>query len=265
MNKFFRLGAALVFCGIVLKTLSCMSSAAEAKNWFIKRNGNSTPGFPEFSSELSRYGGYYIDKDAVKNNKKRLYLTFDAGYDNGNLEKILDTLKSENVPAAFFILKNLIYKDADLVCRMAEEGHLVCNHTATHKNLTKSNKEEVENELCALENIYTKQTGRLMSKYFRFPEGKYSLDCIKHVNELGYKTVFWSFAYEDWDNCNQPSENYAIKKIMDNTHNGAVLLLHPNSKTNATILPELIRLWKAQGYEFCSLNDLVEFNKPSSQ
>lgn len=258
MKKLIKFGVALVCCLVVLEVLAHSASAKEVQAWYVKRNGNQLPGFPCNSGELDEYDCYYIDKDASKSGKKKLYLTFDAGYDNGNLERILDTLKEEGVPAAFFILKNLILKNEDLVIRMADEGHLVCNHTANHKDLTVLSNEEIENEIYKLENIYTATTGKILSKYFRFPEGKYSKRAISVINSLGYKTVFWSFAYEDWDNQNQPSEEYAINKILSNTHDGAVILLHPNSKTNADILPELISKWKEMGYEFCTLDELTK-------
>jgi len=257
MNKLIKLGAALICCAIVLKALSSAASASEVRCWYIKRNGNKTPTFDKYADELSEFDCFYIDKVAADAGQKKLYLTFDAGYDNGNLSSILDTLREENVPAAFFILKNLIYKNKELVSRMANEGHLVCNHTASHKDLTQSTKEEIEKEIYRLEEIYTKETGNIMSKYFRFPEGKYSAEALKNISDLGYKTVFWSFAYEDWDNNNQPSEQYAIKKIIENTHCGAIILLHPNSKTNKNILPTLIKLWKSQGYQFGTLDELT--------
>lgn len=260
MCKLFKFGAVLLCCAVIAEALLHSSSAKEVEAWYVKRNGNLMPGFPCDTDILDKYGCYYIDKDANQTSKKKLYLTFDAGYDNGNLDKILDVLNEENVPAAFFVLKNLIEKDRELVLRMANEGHLVCNHTAYHKNLTSSTKEEIVKELTELEASYTKETGLLLSKYFRFPEGKYSLNALKEINSLGYKTVFWSFAYEDWDNNNQPSEAYAIKKILDNTHDGAVILLHPNSSTNAKILPTIIKIWRDQGYEFCTLDELVKNN-----
>lgn len=258
MNRLTKLCAALICTGVVLKILSCSATGAESHSWYIKRNGKEIPFFPSDACELDKLGCYYVDKEANRSGKKRLYLTFDAGYENGNIEKILDTLKEENVPAAFFILKNLIYKNSDIVERMANEGHLVCNHTASHKNITACSKEEIEKEIYGLEQIYTKTTGKIMNKYFRFPEGRYSTQSIKIINELGYKTVFWSFAYEDWDNSEQPSEDYAIKKIMDNTHDGAVILLHPTSSTNAKILSKLIKIWREQGYEFATLDDLTK-------
>ena len=237
--------------------LSCVisSGAEDCLHWYLKRAKGGAPGFPKEAEEISDYGAIYIDEGANELNKK-IYLTFDAGYENGNIEKILDTLKGENVPAAFFLLDNIILKNTDLVIRMAEEGHLVCNHTKNHKNLAFASQSEISNNLAALEMLYKEKTGREMAKYFRFPEGKYSISALKCVNDLGYSTVFWSFAYDDWDNARQPDESKAIKKILDNTHNGAIMLFHPTSETNARIFPTLIKKWKSMGYSFGSLDEL---------
>ena len=187
-----------------------------------------------------------------------VYLTFDAGYENGNVEKILDVLKTENVKGAFFILGNLITRNTELVKRMADEGHTVCNHTVHHKDMTKvSSKEEFSAELCALEELYREYTGKEMAKYYRPPEGKYDEKTLAYANELGYKTIFWSLAYADWDNNKQPSIEKAMKILLDNMHNGAVILLHPTSATNAAIIGELIRTLKAEGYRFGELTGLV--------
>lgn len=238
---------------IIFLSFGISSFATGGCHWFIKRNGNYRPGFPGESEYVTKYGGYYIGKE----DEKRLYLTFDAGYENGNIEKILDVLKDENVPAAFFLLDNVILKNKDLVIRMADEGHLVCNHTRNHKNLSSATKSEISDNLSSLERIYREQTGKEMSKYFRFPEGEYSIEALKYLNELGYKTIFWSFGYDDWDNSRQPNKDAAIKKILENTHNGAVILLHPTSKTNAEILPTLISEWRKMGYSFGTLDDLT--------
>lgn len=235
------------------------TAADNSLHWYLKRRGASSPCFPPESEEIMQYNALFID-NKVDDNNKVIYLTFDAGYENGNVEKILDTLKKENVPAAFFLLDNIILKNTDLVIRMAEEGHLVCNHTKNHKNLSLSEESEIIENLKALEDIYRECTGRELDKYFRFPEGKYSIDALRHVNNLGYTTVFWSFAYEDWDNNKQPNTDKAIKKILDNTHNGAVMLFHPTSDTNAKILPTLIKEWKRMGYSFGTLNQLKEKN-----
>ena len=141
---------------------------------------------------------------------------------------------------------------------MANEGHTVCNHTKNHKDLTKCSFDEIRKNLSDLEKIYEQKTGKIMSKYFRFPEGRFNEATLKYINELGYKTVFWSFGYEDWDNNRQPSCEKAIQKIIANTHNGEVILLHPTSTTNAEILPRLIDLWIDMGYSFGTLDQLTQ-------
>ena len=141
--------------------------------------------------------------------------------------------------------------------RMISEGHTVCNHTKNHKDLTKLTEEEIKQDLLSLEKVYEEKTGDMLAKYFRFPEGKYDEKSLKTISCLGYKTIFWSFAYADWDNGNQPPVDSSIKKIIDNTPNGEVILLHPNSATNATILPTLIDKWREMGYKFGTLDELT--------
>lgn len=227
-------------------------------NWYIKRSGSKQPDLPKEHCVIQKYNGYYIDKKLNDTSEiKRIYLTFDAGYENGNVEKILDILKEKDVPAAFFILNHIVKKNTDLVLRMTNEGHTVCNHTQKHKNLSTSSRDEIINDITGLELLYEKQTGMKMSKYFRFPEGKYSESALAVINDLGYKTIFWSFAYADWDDKNQPDTEKAKAKILENTHNGEVILLHPTSSTNAAILSELIDEWRAMGYSFGTMDELV--------
>ena len=242
---------------LILCMFMCVpiTSLADCKSWYIKRNGTNPPTPPADIEIIKENGGFYLN-DHLTDGEKRLYLTFDAGYENGNIERILDVLKKENVPAAFFVLDNLIIKNTDLVMRMADDGHLVCNHTKRHKNLSGASEKEIKEDLTALEDIYREYTGREMAKFFRFPEGKYSHHAISCVSKIGYKTAFWSFAYEDWNNGKQPTNEYAKKKILSNTHNGAVILLHPTSKTNADILAELISEWRRMGYEFGTLEEI---------
>lgn len=243
----------------VISALSFVCYAETDKCWYIKRNGNLRPTFPKDAEHLKEYNCYYIDdKYSDSSEQKRIYITFDAGYENGNVEKILDVLKDKNVPAAFFLLDNIILKNTDLVLRMASEGHLVCNHTKNHKNLSSASREQIAADLCALEDIYESKTRLTMSKYFRFPEGRYSEEAVRYVSELGYKTVFWSFAYDDWDNGRQSSPDKAIQKVISNTHNGAVMLFHPTSSTNAEIFGTLIDKWRDMGYEFGTLDELTK-------
>ena len=256
MKKYVTL--ILIFALVFNFTLISASAYDGGVNWYIKRAGNKQPELPKEHSIIEKYNAYYIDKKLNNTSEtKRIYLTFDAGYENGNVEKILDTLKEKNVPGAFFILDHIIRKNTDLVLRMANEGHTVCNHTTNHKDMSKLSKNEIISNLTALEKNYQDTTGMKMAKYFRFPEGRYSESALACVNELGYKTVFWSFGYADWDDKCQPDREASKKKILDNTHNGAVILLHPTSTTNAEILPELIDAWRAMGYSFGTLDELV--------
>ena len=189
--------------------------------------------------------------------QKVLYLTFDAGYENGSTEKILDILKEQQVSAAFFLVGNYIEKNADLVRRMEAEGHIVGNHTMHHKDMSKLTDEAAfAKELQDLEALYQETVGKPMPKYYRPPQGIYSQDNLRLAQKLGYRTVFWSLAYVDWNNDSQPTREQAFKKLLPRTHPGAVILLHSTSKTNAEILGELIEQWKAEGYRFGTLEEL---------
>ncbi len=201
------------------------------------------------------YGALYMgDAD-----DKTIYLTFDAGYSNENLEKTLDVLKEENVKGAFFILPGIIKNSPETVKRMADEGHLVCNHTTSHCNMAKiTSYEEFEKELKGIENLYKETFSLEMEKYFRPPEGAFSETTLEFCNKSGYIPVFWSFAYADWDNNAQPNPEKSLDKILSNSHNGMVLLLHPTSKTNADILKSLITQLRSQGYSFGTLHDLAQ-------
>ena len=203
--------------------------------------------------QLRQYDAAYLGDPS----QKVLYLTFDAGYENGSTEKILDTLKEQQVPAAFFLVGNYIEKNADLVRRMEAEGHIVGNHTMHHKDMSKITDEAAfTKELQDLEKLYEDTVGKPMPKYYRPPQGIYSEDNLHLAQKLGYKTVFWSLAYVDWNNDSQPTREQAFNKLLPRTHPGAVILLHSTSKTNAEILGELIEKWKAEGYRFGTLEEL---------
>ena len=224
--------------------------------WYVKRNSeHRIPDLPSEFSRLQEYGGYYADSEHPED--KTVYLTFDAGYENGNVARVLDALNEKKVPGAFFILSHFLTANPDLVRRMLDEGHLVCNHTARHHDMAKATDEEMRRELTDLEELFREKTGREIAKYYRPPEGSFKWSNLAVAKELGYDTVFWSFAYADWANDRQPSPDSAVKKIRDNIHPGAVLLLHPTSKTNAVILPYLIDLLRNDGYRFGSLDELT--------
>ena len=229
-------------------------SALETGSWGLSfRQEGSAPIGNAGADQLRRYDAAYIGDTT----RKVLYLTFDAGYENGCTEKILDTLKKHEVKAAFFLVGNYIEKNADLVRRMAEEGHIVGNHTMHHPDMSAiSEKEAFAKELQDLEALYKGTTGQDMPRFYRPPQGTYSEDNLKMAQELGYKTVFWSLAYVDWNNDDQPTKEEAFAKLLPRTHDGAVVLLHSTSKTNAEILDELLTAWKENGYDFASIEEL---------
>ena len=205
------------------------------------------------TDQLRRYNAAYLGDTA----DKVLYLTFDAGFENGCTEKILDTLKAHKVPAAFFLVGNYLERNPDLVRRMVEEGHIVGNHTMHHSDMSKlSDPESFSRELKELEALFRQVTGKEMPKYYRPPQGIYSEENLKMAKELVYKTVFWSLAYVDWQQDRQPTREQALKKLLPRTHNGAVILLHSTSKTNADILDDLLTEWETRGYRFASLTEL---------
>jgi len=260
------LRTAAVSCALLMAassavfTVNAAHDEKAAYSWYVRRakDGNQPVCEPEMSF-IEGYDAVYLDKSADARGDKVLYLTFDAGYENGNVAKILDTLASENVPGAFFVLKNLIERDTELVKRMANEGHMVVNHTLRHRDMTKfTDKALFTEELEGLNKLYKDAIGTDMPKFYRPPEGRFSEQNLKYASELGYTTVFWSFAYADWDNDKQPDPEEAKEKLRRNTHNGAVILLHPTSATNAAILGDMIREWKAQGYRFGTLDELAE-------
>jgi len=202
---------------------------------------------------LDTYDARYIGDTS----QPEIVLTFDAGYENGNTSRILDVLKQHDVPAAFFLVGNYLEQNADLVRRMNDEGHTVGNHTYHHRDMSQiTDSDAFAKELTAVETLYQSITGEEMAKYYRPPEGLYSEENLKMAQELGYKTVFWSLAYADWDNGNQPTKEAAFSKLIPRIHNGAVVLLHSTSATNAEILDELLTEWKGMGYRFITLDDL---------
>ena len=226
--------------------------------WYCKRNKEHKQPVCDSSFDfMERYGGIYVDKNhGDENQDKVIYLTFDVGYENGNVAKIMDVMKEEGVKGTFFILGNVIDREPELVKRMVNEGHVVANHTLTHKNLAGKSESEFREEIETLEKKYKDLTGKEISKFFRPPEGTFDQKMLEYANKMGYKTVFWSFAYTDWDNNSQMSEKSALKKIIDNIHNGEIMLLHPTSVTNAKIMKSLITELKSMGYRFSTLEEL---------
>ena len=202
---------------------------------------------------LSQYDGYYMGDSSEKN----LYLTFDAGYENGYTAGILDVLKKHDVKAAFFLVGNYLKTSPELVKRMVSEGHTVGNHTYSHPDMSAISTEDAfREELSKLEDEYKSVTGKEMLKYYRPPQGKYSEANLKMAKELGSRTIFWTLAYVDWYESDQPTKEEAFNKLIPRVHPGAIVLLHSTSKTNAEILDELLTKWEKMGYKFKSITEL---------
>lgn len=235
------------------------SLSNEKAGWWFnpkKAGGNGKSTIPEKTANLlNKYNGIW----QAKTDEKVMYLTFDEGYEyNNNTAKILDTLKAKGVKAAFFVTGAYVKSNLDLVNRMANEGHLVCNHSVNHLNQVEAikNPKKLEDDIAGLQNLYKEKTGNNLASFLRPPEGVYSERTLKFINDMGYRPVFWSFAYKDWLRDNQPDKKFAIEKITGQFHPGSVLLLHAVSDTNAEILGDIIDQAVNMGYRFGSLYEL---------
>ena len=220
--------------------------------WGIKREkDNKQPDLGKVNAELiNKYDGYCMGNSE----KKFIYITFDEGYEAGYTEKILNTLKDNNIKATFFITSHYLNTAPELVGRMINEGHIVGNHTCSHPSMPSKTNEEIENEIMKLHQaVYEKFNYEM--KYLRPPKGEFNERTLKKTAELGYRTVMWSFAYADWDEKKQPSIDDAKKIIINNFHSGEIMLLHPNSKTNSEVLDTIIKEAKKEGYEFKLLDE----------
>lgn len=238
----------------VLQTVGSETVILETQDWGL---GFSEPGKPPVGmadkEELAEYQAYYLGNT----DQKKIYLTFDAGYENGNTAAILDALEKHNVQATFFVVGHYLETAPEMVKRMVEEGHTVGNHTYHHYDMSKiSDKSSFQKEMESVERKYKEITGQDMVKYYRPPQGKYSLENLKYAKELGYQTFFWSLAYVDWNQDAQPSHEEAFEKLMSRVHPGAIILLHNTSSTNAQILDELLTRWENAGYTFGNLKEV---------
>ena len=207
------------------------------------------------AQDLSWYDAYYVGDD----NEKIIYLTFDCGYENGNTEPILDALQKHNVQATFFVVGHFLESAPDIVKRMVEDGHAVGNHTYHHLDMpTISDMETFRREVDDVADLFREITGEELSMYYRPPQGKCNTENLKMAQELGYDTIFWSLAYVDWNQDDQPSHEEALDKLTSRIHPGAIVLLHNTSQTNGEILDELLTKWEEMGYSFRPLSELTD-------
>jgi len=237
-----------------LETAGSADVPAASTNWGLCFPAEGqTPTGNASAADLAKYNACYVGDTT----QKVIYLTFDCGYENGNTAQILDALKKHSAPAAFFVVGLMIESAPELVKRMADEGHIVGNHTYHHPDMSAICEEGAfREELDSLAELYKETTGKELSHYYRPPRGIYSVENLKQAQAMGYKTIFWSLAYVDWYTDNQPTAEAAFQKLLPRIHNGAIVLLHQTSSTNAAILDELLTKWEEMGYTFASLDDL---------
>ncbi len=254
----------LSICTITAKTQITNNETIETSNsglsnkkigWGIKRNENHEQ--PDLGIENKKILEENNGIAMGNSEKKYIYLTFDEGYEAGYTKQILETLKENNVKATFFITAHYLNTQPELVKQMIDEGHIVGNHTVNHKSMPDLTDEKIESEIMDLHKALYSKFGYEM-KYIRPPMGEFSQRTLAIINNLGYKTVMWSFAYEDWNEDKQPDKEKAKNKIIGNVHPGEIMLLHGNSKTNTEILGEIIKEIKNMGYEFKSLDEFEQ-------
>lgn len=257
----YTLGAGIGFLTDHLRNHADAKTAAEAVtvsaegNWGLSFQEDGQPPVANATfEELAQYDAFY----AQDTEEKVMYLTFDCGYENGNTGQILDALKKHGVSATFFVVGTYIESEPELIRRMVDEGHTVGNHTWHHPDMSQiASMESFQKELQDVEDIYQETTGKEMTSFYRPPGGKYSEDNLKMAQKLGYKTFFWSLAYVDWYDDNQPTKEEAFAKLLGRIHPGAIVLLHSTSDTNAAILDELLTKWEEMGYQIKPLTELT--------
>lgn len=259
-DKMIRYGfvsGLLIIC--ILQFALCSQATNNLSNnmlaWGFRRGENHAQAVLDTESKkvVDKYDGISIGN----NEKPYVYLTFDCGYEAGYTTEILRVLRENNVKAVFFITAHYLNSASDMVKQMIEEGHIIGNHTVNHKCLPTISDEQIKKEVMDLHNALYEKFGYEMT-YFRPPKGEFSERVISIVKDLGYTTVMWSSAYDDWDKNKQGREEYGKKKVLDNLHNGCVLLLHSTSQDNMNILDAIIKGARDMGYEF---RDIREFER----
>lgn len=244
----------LFFCILCLFTIfSFLITNVNAYGWgFTRNNNHNTPSIGNYDEIINGTNSYYVGDVS----RKTLYLTFDAGYDNGVLNDIINVLDEKNVKASFFITGDFVKRFPDLVIKLQQHGHLMCSHSYSHRSINKMTNEEIKNDLIKLEEAYFNLTNQQIAKYFRPPKGDFDKDSLAYIASLGYKNVFWSMAHCDWDVNNQMSVEKTTNIVLNNLHNGAIILMHSVSISNARSLPIIIDEARSLGYSFETLTTL---------
>lgn len=242
----------LLFILLLFVLLNINPVLNASSGWGFRKNSNNER--PDIGSYEEIIDGlaYYLGED-----EKTVYLTFDVGYDNGNLEKILDTLKEKNIKACFFVTGDFVNRFSELLIRIKQEGHLIGSHTYNHRDITKLSYDELKNELDLLDKKVFELCGEGIDPYFRPPEGKFDRRSLEIVKELGYNTIFWSIAYVDWYQDKSFGKEYVLKNVINNLHNGAICLMHTVSSDNANYLENVIDEIYNKSYSIKNIDSII--------
>lgn len=223
-------------------------------SWSFKRNAENKPVTGYYDVDITLFDAFFINAEAAE--EKVMYLTFDEGYENGYTPAILDALLANNVKATFFVTGHYIKSQPELVQRMVDEGHLVANHSVNHPSMPTLTEEEFLDEVNGLNAQFEELTGQDLAPFFRPPMGKYSERSLYLTRKLGYRTIFWSMAYNDWNPDDQETVEWTYDHVIGNAHNGAIILMHAVSESNTLALDDILKDLKAEGYRFGSLYEL---------
>ena len=244
MKKFLLWSMTLLFLFMGIK--------GHAYGFGLVNQKGARPNAGKYSPIITNNGGVYLGPDS-----KELYLTFDCGYENGYTQMILDSLRKTDTKAVFFITGHYLDSATDLVLQMIEDGHIIGNHTYSHKDFTKSTNEEILKDIQKLDTAFQEKTGKSMSKYVRPPRGEFDERSLKLLKDNGYSSVFWSLAYVDWHKDKFNGNQYSYNQVMKRIHNGAIILMHTVSKDNAVDLEDIILKLKNDGYVFKSIDNVI--------
>ena len=232
-----------------------ITNAFTVNGWGFKRNNNhETPDIGKYKEIIKNTKSYYVGNTS----NKEVYLTFDVGYDNGNLGTILSILDRYQVRATFFITGDFVKRFPELATQLSKSNHLIANHSYRHLNITRVSKEVLKNDLDKLNNEYFTLTGKNLSNYFRPPEGCFNKTSLKILNSLGYTNIFWSVAWVDWNIDKQLGAKYSYDSYVNNLHNGAIVLMHTVSSSNKEALPDIIEYSLKNGYSFLTVDEIKE-------
>lgn len=224
-------------------------------DWWFRKKDNHVPSGSGEAFDISEYEGYYLNKNVAEDDKV-IYISIDCGYGSANTPVMLDTFKKHNIKVIFFVTKFFIDANPKYVQRMLDEGHLVGNHSVSHKNLPNLTDQEVYDEIVGCEEAFYEVTGQQIDLYFRPPEGAYSKRTLQITEDLGYKTVFWSLAYNDYDKQNQPEVSWVVNFFDKYHHSGAIPLMHNDSNANRDAMDEVLTLLENEGYRFGTFDEL---------